>query len=95
MFVQIVYIVIGLVLLFAGGEGLLRGTVSIAGRLGISTLLVSTVIIGFGTSMPELIVSLQAVLAGTPDIALGNVVGSNIANILLILGLVVIVKRNT
>ncbi len=85
---DIAVIIAGLLLLFVGGEGLVRGAVSIAGRLRLSTLLVSTVIIGFGTSMPELLVSLQAAMAGTPDIALGNVVGSNIANILLILGIV-------
>lgn len=77
----------GLVLLFLGGEGLVRGSVAIATRLGISRLVVGMVIVGFGTSAPELVVSLQAALAGSPDIALGNVIGSNIANILLILGI--------
>lgn len=77
----------GLVLLFLGGEGLVRGSVAIATRLGISKLVVGMVIVGFGTSAPELVVSLQAALAGSPDIALGNVVGSNTANILLILGI--------
>ncbi|MDM7947180.1 MAG: calcium/sodium antiporter [Oceanibaculum nanhaiense] len=77
----------GLVLLFLGGEGLVRGSVAIATRLGISKLVVGMVIVGFGTSAPELVVSLQAALAGSPDIALGNVIGSNIANILLILGI--------
>ncbi|EKE71587.1 calcium/sodium antiporter [Oceanibaculum indicum] len=77
----------GLLLLFLGGEGLVRGSVAIATRLGISKLVVGMVIVGFGTSAPELVVSLQAALAGSPDIALGNVVGSNIANILLILGI--------
>ncbi|MBI4031760.1 MAG: calcium/sodium antiporter [Proteobacteria bacterium] len=87
MSMDILMVVAGLGLLFAGGEGLVRGAVSIAERLGLSTLLVSTVIVGFGTSIPELMVSLQAALDGSPDIALGNVVGSNTANILLILGL--------
>lgn len=77
----------GLVLLFFGGEGLLRGAVALAERLGLSKFLVSAVIVGFGTSMPELVVSVGAALKGAPDIALGNVVGSNIANILLIVGL--------
>jgi cation:H+ antiporter len=77
----------GLVLLFLGGEGLVRGSVAIATRLGLSKLVVGMVIVGFGTSAPELVVSLQAALAGSPDIALGNVIGSNIANILLILGI--------
>jgi cation:H+ antiporter len=86
MMMDIIFVVVGLVLLFFGGEGLVRGAVAIATRLKISTLLVSLVIVGFGTSVPELLVSVQAALKGTPDIALGNVVGSNIANIMLILG---------
>lgn len=86
MILNIVFVVIGLVFLFFGGEGLVRGAVAIARRMGLSTLLVSMVVVGFGTSVPELLVSVQAALAGTPDIALGNVIGSNIANILLILG---------
>jgi len=76
----------GLVLLFIGGEGLVRGAVAIAERFGISKLLIGLVIVGFGTSTPELLVSVNAALDGAPEIALGNVVGSNIANILLIVG---------
>lgn len=83
---DVLLIFAGLALLFTGGEGLLRGSVSIAEKLGLSTLLVSMVIVGFGTSTPELMVSATAALRGAPAIALGNVVGSNIANILLILG---------
>jgi cation:H+ antiporter len=81
-----VYILIGLAGLFFGGEALVRGAVAIAERLGISKLVIGLTIVGFGTSMPELLVSMNAALGGSPDIALGNVVGSNIANILLILG---------
>lgn len=81
----------GLVMLFAGGEALVRGSVAISERLGISALLIGVVVVGFGTSTPELLVSVKASLAGQPDIALGNVVGSNIANILLILGLSAII----
>lgn len=77
----------GLVALVVGGEGLVRGSVSIAKSLKLSTLLISVVIIGFGTSMPEMVVSLQASFVGSPDISLGNVVGSNIANTSFILGL--------
>jgi len=73
-------ILAGLVLLFLGGEGLVRGSVAIAARMGLSTLLVSMVVVGFGTSAPELIVSTTAALEGLPNIALGNVVGSNLAN---------------
>jgi cation:H+ antiporter len=77
----------GLVLLALGGEFLVRGAVGMAARLGISPLLAGLTIVGFGTSMPELATSVQAALGGSPGIAVGNVVGSNIANILLILGI--------
>jgi len=80
-------IAIGLLLLFIGGEALVRGSVVLSKRLGISAILIGVVVVGFGTSAPEMIVSIQASLKGQPDIALGNVVGSNIANVLLILGL--------
>ncbi|WP_086607922.1 calcium/sodium antiporter [Erythrobacter donghaensis] len=76
----------GLVLLALGGELLVRGAVGMAARIGISPLLAGLTIVGFGTSMPELATSVQAAMAGAPGIAMGNVVGSNIANILLILG---------
>jgi cation:H+ antiporter len=76
----------GLVALFVGGEVLVRGSVALASRLGISPLVIGLTIVGFGTSTPELLVSLNAALKGSPDIAVGNIVGSNIANILLILG---------
>ncbi len=81
----------GLVLLFLGGEGLVRGSIAIAERLGISKLLIGLVIVGFGTSTPELLVSVNAALEGAPEIALGNVVGSNIANVLLIIGLAAVI----
>lgn len=83
---DILFVLGGLVLLFLGGEGLINGSVTIAAKLNLSTLLVSTVIVGFGTSTPELLVSLQAMLQDSSDIALGNVVGSNISNTLLVLG---------
>ena len=76
----------GFVLLLAGGEFLVRGAAALALRLGLSHLVVGIIIVGFGTSVPELVASIQAALAGAPGIAMGNVVGSNIANILLILG---------
>lgn len=82
----IVLLLGGLVLLVIGGELLVRGAVAIAGKLGVSPLMIGLTIVGMGTSMPELAASLQAALAGSPGIALGNIVGSNIANTLLILG---------
>lgn len=83
-----VYVVFGagLLALFFGGDFLVRGAVGIARRFHVPPLVIGLTIVGFGTSTPELLVSLQAALAGTPAIAIGNVVGSNIANILLILG---------
>jgi len=82
----------GLALLLVAGELLVRGAVLVALRLGVSPLMIGLTVVGFGTSMPELVTSLQAAFAGTPGIAIGNVVGSNIANILLILGLAAIVS---
>ncbi len=91
VWMDIGFLVGGLLLLFLGGEFLVRGSVSIAERLGISKLVVGLVIVGFGTSAPELLVSIQAVLSGSPDIAIGNVIGSNIANILLVLGVAALI----
>lgn len=76
----------GLVLLLVGGEALVRGAVAVATRLGVSPLVIGLTLVGFGTSTPELITSIEAARTGAPGIAVGNVVGSNIANILLILG---------
>ncbi|MDX9861723.1 MAG: calcium/sodium antiporter [Rhodospirillales bacterium] len=88
----ILFIVAGFALLFAGGESLVRGSVAVATRLGVSKLVIGLTLVGFGTSMPELVTSLQAALAGAPAIAIGNVVGTNIANILLILGISAMVR---
>jgi cation:H+ antiporter len=84
-------ILCGLVLLAIGGELLVRGAVGMSQVLRISPLLAGLTIVGFGTSTPELATSVQAAFAGSPGIALGNVIGSNIANILLILGVSAIV----
>ena len=91
MWTDIGFLVGGFILLFLGGEFLVRGSVAIAERLRISKLVVGLVIVGLGTSAPELLVSIQAVLSGSPDIAVGNVVGSNIANILLVLGVAALI----
>jgi cation:H+ antiporter len=82
----------GLVFLFVGGEALVRGAVITADRLGVSPILIAFVVVGFGTSAPELVVCLEAALRDQPEIALGNVVGSNIANVLLILGIAALVR---
>ena len=78
--------VLGLVALFFGGEYLVRGASAVARHFRLSPMVIGLTIVGFGTSAPELLVSVQAALAGQPAIAIGNVLGSNIANILLILG---------
>jgi len=77
---------VGLFGLALGGELLVRGAVGIAQKLGVSTLFTGLVIVGFATSMPEMVASVQAALKGSPQIAWGNVVGSNLANTLMILG---------
>ncbi len=77
----------GLVVLLLCGDLLVRGAAGLAERAGLSPLIIALTVVALGTSMPELVVSVSAALQGSPDIALGNVVGSNIANILLVLGL--------
>ena len=77
----------GLILLIVGGEGLVRGASGIARHFRLSPMVIGLTIVGFGTSAPELLVSLEAALTGQPGLAIGNVVGSNIANLLLILGI--------
>ncbi|MDC0899198.1 calcium/sodium antiporter [Candidatus Pelagibacter sp.] len=79
-----IVIPLSLFLLYIGGEGVLKGVLVIARKFKLSNILVSAVIIGFGTSLAELTVSVEAVLIGSPNIALGNIIGSNIANILLV-----------
>lgn len=85
-------ILTGLVMLAVGGDLLVRGAASAARRLGVSPLLIGLTLVGFGTSTPELVTSLKAAFAGSPGIAVGNVVGSNISNALLILGLTALVR---
>ena len=77
----------GLAILVAAGDALVKGAVNLSLRLGVPALIVGLTIVSMGTSAPELVVSIKAVLAGVPALALGNVVGSNTANILLVLGL--------
>jgi cation:H+ antiporter len=83
---------LGLLLLSAGGEGLVRGASGIARRFGISSLVIGLTVVAFGTSAPELVVSLAAVAGGNDSIAVGNAVGSNIFNVLAILGLCALAK---
>ncbi|MBU2485037.1 MAG: calcium/sodium antiporter [Alphaproteobacteria bacterium] len=92
MLLHILMLTGGLILLTIGAEYLVRGAISLANRLGMPPLLIGLTVVGFGTSMPELLVSLQAALGGAPAIAVGNVVGSNTANILLILGVAAVIS---
>jgi len=77
-----VYTAIGLVLLILAGDALVKGAVNSALRLGVPALIVSLTVVAFGTSAPELLISIQSVVDDVPGIAIGNVVGSNIANVL-------------
>ncbi len=91
MLLDIVFIIAGLVVLILGGEALVRGASTLAAKVGISPLVIGLVVVSAATSAPELAVTVGAVVRGEPDLAVGNVVGSNIVNILLILGLSAIV----
>ena len=88
----ILYLVGGLIMLFIGAEGLIRGSSNLAIKIGITPLVVGLTVVAFGTSTPELVVSLKAALLGNSSISLGNVVGSNIANIALILGVAALIR---
>ncbi len=85
-FLDVGSILLGLVVLVSGGELLVRGAAALAARMGMSPLVVGLTVVAFATSAPELAVTLGSVLGGEPALAVGNVVGSNIANVLLILG---------
>ncbi|MFP7571007.1 calcium/sodium antiporter [Marivita sp. S2033] len=80
-------VVVGLVILLLAGDALVRGAVNLALRMGIPALIVSLTVVAFGTSAPELLISIKAAMNDVPGIALGNVVGSNTANVLLVLGI--------
>ena len=89
---SIFYIVLGFLLLVLGGEFLVRSSVGLSFKLNLSKLIIGMTVVSFATSAPELFVSLQAALTGSDDLALGNVIGSNIANIALVLGITAIIS---
>ncbi|WP_424494840.1 calcium/sodium antiporter [Salinimicrobium sp. GXAS 041] len=89
---SIFYVLLGLVLLVVGGEFLVRASVAISFKLNISKMVIGLTVVSFATSAPELLVSLQAALTGFSDISLGNVIGSNIANLGLVLGITAIIS---
>lgn len=86
MLTNIAFLILGFVILIGAGDALVRGAVALSLKLGMPAFLISVTIVAFGTSAPELLISVKAVLEGVSDLALGNVVGSNIANVLLVLG---------
>jgi len=92
MFATISLLFVGLVVLIAGGDYLVKGSSSIALRLHLSPLVVGLTIVAFGTSAPELLISIQSALSGSPDIAMGNVIGSNICNLALVLGITALIN---
>lgn len=89
---SVLYIFLGFVLLVVGGEFLVRSSVAISFKLNLSRMVIGLTVVSFATSAPELLVSLQAALTGFSDISLGNVIGSNIANIGLVLGITAIIS---
>ena len=92
MLLNITILIVGLFFLIMGGDFLVRGASKIALRLHISPLVVGLTIVAFGTSAPELLISVNAALNGSPDIAMGNVIGSNICNLALVLGITAILS---
>ncbi len=89
---SIAYIIIGFILLVVGGEFLVKSSIALSFKLKLSKLIIGMTVVSFATSSPELLVSLQAALDGAPDLALGNVIGSNIANIALVLGITALIS---
>ncbi len=92
MLITVAQALAGLALLYLGGELLVRGAAALAARIGITPLAIGLTVVALGTSLPELVVSVDAALAGANDISIGNVVGSNIANIALILGVAALLR---
>lgn len=92
---SLVWVILGLILLVVGGEFLVRSSVAMSLKFNISKLVIAMTVVSFSTSAPELLVSLQAALKGFSDIALGNVIGSNIANIGMVLGITAIISPLT
>lgn len=91
MLLDIVMLIIGLFILIIGGDFLVRGASSLALRAHISPLVVGLTVVAFGTSAPELLISIKAALGGSPDMTMGNVVGSNICNLALVLGITALI----
>lgn len=91
--IEYILLIVGLITLIKGADFLIDGSSSLAKKLGISTLVIGLTVVAFGTSMPELVVNVFASLAGNGDIAFGNIIGSNMSNILLILGVCALITQ--
>ena len=89
---DVVLLVLGIAVLYFGADWLVRGAVRLAGSLGVSPIVIGLTVVSFGTSAPELVVSSVAALSGNAELAIGNVLGSNLANLGLILGLTALVR---
>ena len=92
MYVEVVFVILGLALLVGGGEVMIRGATGLAAGLGVSPLAIGLTVVAFGTSAPELAVNINAALAGNGGVSFGNIIGSNMANIGLIVGLTALIK---
>lgn len=92
MLMNIIWLIIGLVLILVGANALIDGASSVARRMGISDLVVGLTVVAFGTSAPELVISVISAINGSPGLAVGNVVGSNIFNVLAIIGITALVR---
>ena len=93
MLITILLLIVGLVILIASGDSVVKGSASVAKKLGVSPLVIGLTVVAFGTSAPELVVNIFSAIKGTADIAIGNVIGSNISNILLILGICALTRQ--
>ena len=93
MIIQTIFIIIGFLLLIKGADFLVKGGSNIAKRFHIPEIVIGLTIVSIGTSMPELFISVTSALNGYSDMAIGNVIGSNLSNLLLILGICAIIKK--
>jgi len=91
--ITIILLIIGLVILIGGADALVRGASSVSKKFGVPAIVIGLTIVSFGTSAPELVINLLSAVSGSPDLAIGNILGSNIANILLILGICAMVAE--
>jgi len=92
---SIAFLVIGLIILIIGGEIFVKGSASLARKMKVSPIVIGLTVVAFGTSVAELVVNIFAALQGAPDMAIGNILGSNIANVLLVLGIGILMKKMT